>query len=111
MNKTLKFYPSLIPAILSGSKTSTWRLFDDKDLTAGDRVDFIDKATGKHFATAELTRVRTSTLGKLTAEEKEGHEEFASDKDMYKKFEGYYNRSVGPDTPVTIVLYKIIKKD
>ena len=111
MPKTLKFSPNLIPGILDGSKTSTWRLWDDKNLTAGDRVVFLDKETGKKFATAELTRVYTTTLGKLTAEEKEGHEEFASDKDMYKKFEGYYNRSVGPDTPVTIVLYKIIKKD
>jgi hypothetical protein len=32
--KTLKFYDNLIPLILSGEKTSTWRIFDDKNLSA-----------------------------------------------------------------------------
>jgi len=30
--KKLKFEPNLVPKILSGEKTSIWRLFDDKDL-------------------------------------------------------------------------------
>jgi hypothetical protein len=109
-DKTLKFYPSLIPAILDRSKTSTWRLFDDKDLTVGDRVDFIDKVAGKHFATAELTRVRTTTLGRLTEEDKAEHESFASDAEMHKKFEEYYKRPIGSDTTVKIVHFKIDRR-
>lgn len=36
-SKTLKFTPELSAKILSGEKTSTWRLFDDKNLQKGDR--------------------------------------------------------------------------
>ncbi len=33
--KTLKFKPHLVAQILAGTKTSTWRLFDDKNITGG----------------------------------------------------------------------------
>lgn len=33
--KTIKFTPELSEQIIAGTKTSTWRLFDDKDLTVG----------------------------------------------------------------------------
>ena len=41
--KTLKFEPELAEKILSGEKTTTWRLWDDKALKAGDSVEFINK--------------------------------------------------------------------
>lgn len=41
MNKTLKFAPDLVPLVLSGKKDTTWRLWDDKNLTENDIVDFI----------------------------------------------------------------------
>jgi hypothetical protein len=33
--KTLKFKPHLVEQILTGTKTSTWRLFDDKNIMGG----------------------------------------------------------------------------
>ena len=39
--KTLKFTTQLVEKILSGEKTSTWRLFDDKDFKNGDNLAFI----------------------------------------------------------------------
>jgi hypothetical protein len=50
--KTLKFAANLVPLILSGEKTSTWRLFDDKDLQVGDELEFINKNTNTTFASA-----------------------------------------------------------
>lgn len=32
--KVLKFSENLVPLILSGQKTATWRMFDEKDLAA-----------------------------------------------------------------------------
>jgi len=37
--KTVKFRPDLAQLIMDGKKTTTWRLFDDKDLQAGDVVN------------------------------------------------------------------------
>ena len=45
--KTLKFASHLVQKILSGEKTSTWRLFDDKDLQVGDGLIFVNKDTGE----------------------------------------------------------------
>ena len=64
--KTLKFAPNLVDKILSGQKTSTWRLFDDKDLQKGDELIFINKETGKEFGTATITSLKIKTLGSLT---------------------------------------------
>ena len=43
--KTLKFKQCLVDQILRGEKTSTWRLFDDKDLNIGEKIEDIIKIT------------------------------------------------------------------
>lgn len=63
--KTLKFKPHLVEQILDGSKTSTWRLFDDKDLQIGDKLEFINKDTLEIFGTAKIKNVIIRTLGTL----------------------------------------------
>jgi predicted transcriptional regulator len=40
--KSLKFRPELAKMILDSTETTTWRMFDDKDLKEGDVVDFIN---------------------------------------------------------------------
>jgi hypothetical protein len=37
--KIVKFRDYLVPLVLSGEKTSTWRLFDDKNLSAEDEIE------------------------------------------------------------------------
>jgi uncharacterized protein YqfB (UPF0267 family) len=54
MHKTLKFQHSLVPQILAGTKTATWRLWDDKNLTTGDIIDFLDTTSGEKFITVSL---------------------------------------------------------
>lgn len=107
-NKTIKFSPDLVPLILSGSKTSTWRIFDDKDLKEGDKVDFIKRPELTKFATAILTSVIEKKLGELTEKDKVGHEKFKSDEEMYKTYEGYYNKPVGPETKIKLIRFKIV---
>lgn len=53
--KTLKFTSHLSEKILKGDKTSTWRLFDDKDLKEEDELIFINKETNEEFGTAKIT--------------------------------------------------------
>lgn len=55
--KTLKFKDYLIPQILDGSKTTTWRLFDDKDLQIGDQLSLLNADTRVEFARAEITHI------------------------------------------------------
>lgn len=48
-------------------------------------------------------------LGKLTTQDKTGHEKFNSEKEMYKAYKKYYQKEVGPETLVKIIRFKIIK--
>lgn len=52
--KTLKLRESLSKLILQGKKNTTWRLFDDKNLSKGDVVSFLVWETKKEFAKARL---------------------------------------------------------
>lgn len=107
MNKKLKFAQTLVPLILNHEKTSTWRLWDDKNLTEGDVVDFIEYGTLRHFATAKLTKVIEKTMGTLTPDDKKGHEKFANDEVMFKAYAEYYAKSVDKDTPVKLIWFII----
>lgn len=107
--KTLKFSPNLVPLVLSGEKTSTWRLWDDKDLQAGDRVNFLNSETKAEFAQAELTSVKETKFKDLTSSDWSGHEKFPTDQEMYKSYSDSYNKTVTPETELKIVHFKLIQ--
>jgi hypothetical protein len=109
MNKQLKFMDWKIPKILSGEKTSTWRLFDDKNLQTDDTVDFISRPNLKTFAQARIIDIQEKTFNQLTKEDKIGHEEFSSEEEMYQTYSKYYTQPIGPKTKVKIIKFKIIK--
>lgn len=104
--KSLKFMPHLCEKIVEGSKSSTWRLFDDKDLQVGDVITFVNKETLQQFGSAKLTEIRTKTLGTLTDDDWIGHEKFSSDEEMYRTYRGYYGDSVDENTEVKIITFQ-----
>jgi hypothetical protein len=103
--KTLKFAPDLVREILAGKKTSTWRLFDDKDLQEGDVLLFLNKETGEKFGTAIVTSLHKKTLGSLEKTGWIGHETFHSEEEMYHAFRKYYGDRIAPDTEVKILTF------
>lgn len=108
--KTLKFASELVPFILSGEKTSTWRIFDDKDLSLSDEISFINKATGEEFAKARIVSVREKTLGEIDAVDfDEGHERFESQEKMLAAYQSYYGDGVTMDTPIKLISFEILK--
>lgn len=103
--KTLKFTPELCEQILAGTKTSTWRLFDEKDLTVGDKINFENIATLESFGTGEITQLRAKTFGTLEESDWTGHERFVSDEAMYATYRQYYGDRVTPETKVKIIYF------
>lgn len=97
-----------MPLVLSGEKTSTWRLWDDKNLTVGDIVDFIDRGTEQRFATAELVKVSEKPIKDLTAEDQAGHEKHESVQEICETFSRYYKRTVTPDDKMKIIWFKLV---
>lgn len=107
--KTLKFTSDLVNKILSGKKTSTWRLFDDKKLAAGDELIFINKETGEQFGSAIITSLKIKTLGTLTDDDWIGHEKFPSEEDMYRTYKKYYGDKVDKNSEVKILTFNFKK--
>lgn len=106
--KTLKFRETLSKLILSGEKNTTWRLFDDKNLSAGDIVSFLVWETQKEFAKAKITEVRETILGKLTDKDWGGHEKFSSNEEMYKTYSKYYNQDVNKSTILKVIKFELL---
>lgn len=102
--KSLKFSPDLADLILKGEKTSTWRLFDDKDLQTGDELSFINKETGSEFGTGKVTWVSIRTLGTLTDEDWIGYEKFPSEAVMYETYRKYYPSEVVDENTIVKIL-------
>lgn len=103
--KTLKFKAELCRQIMRGEKTATWRLFDDKDLQAGDQVEFINKETMERFGRGEIVEVKTKTLGSLEDTDWDGHERYVSEAEMYREYRSYYGDRVGPDSELKIIKF------
>lgn len=106
--KKMKFRDSLAKKILAGEKKWTWRLFDDKGLVVGDRVDLINWETKEKFAEAELTEVREKRLGELEADDFDDDHRYSSSDEMYAGFRKYYGDEVGPDSPLKIIKFKLL---
>ncbi len=105
--KTLKFAPNLIPSIINGEKTSTWRLFDDKNLTQGDILSFVNTENGEQFGMGNITSVVIKTLGALNDSDFVGHERYSSLEEIYSNFRKYYGDRVNENTEVKIVRFRL----
>jgi len=109
--KTLKFDHSAAQQVLNGLKTSTWRLYDDKDLSVNDDIKVIDKvdpnnaSTWLVIGTAKVREVIEKKLADVTREDMEGHQIFASSNEMLDHYRSLYGERVQLDTPVKIILF------
>lgn len=108
--KTIKFSPTLVPLVLNGSKTSTWRLFDDEHLQTGDELEFLNKETGETFAHAKILRVVEKCLADIEDTDFDGHEKFATRVEMLSTYRGYYGDKVDWNTTVKMIDFKLIPK-
>lgn len=104
--KQLRFTPDLIRLIENGQKTSTWRLWDDKNLIKGDIIEIIEAGTNKSHGFAKLIDVVEKELGSLSEVDRRGHEAYKSDKEMFREFEKFYQRQVNANTLVKIIRFK-----
>jgi ribonuclease HI len=114
--KTIKLDHELAEQVKNGTKHSTWRLYDEKDLSVDDRVVIVDKVSRDHnswVATGEavITRVVEKHLGELGKEDYDGHNPYSSPEEMLKTFQGYYGDSVSFKTPVKIIYFNFFPYD
>ncbi|MEK7110257.1 MAG: ASCH domain-containing protein [Patescibacteria group bacterium] len=105
--KTLKFKAHLVTPILSGEKISTWRLFDDKNLTVGDEFSFVEAGTTKEFARAIITGIREKKLTEATQADFDVWERRDNLEEMLELFRGYYGDRVTPESMMKLVTFRL----
>lgn len=109
--KTLKFDHNLAQLIAEGRKNSTWRLYDDKDLSVDDEIRIVDKINPKDpdswrvIGHGKVSEVVEKRLGEVTQKDMGGHETYASQDAMLTTYKGYYGDRVTLDTPVKIIFF------
>jgi len=112
--KTLKFDHESAQLIIKGQKNSTWRLFDDKDLSVDDNIKIIDKVkedqpnTWKVIGTGRVREVVEKKLGDITEQDMAGHEHYSSQDEMLKHYKSYYGERVSLDDVVKIVVFDFV---
>lgn len=109
--KTLKFDHDSSELILSGKKNSTWRLFDDKDLSVDDTVKLVDKVkpddpkTWKVIGQGRIREVIEKRLGDVTEQDMAGHEHYDSKDGMLKHYKSFYGDRITLDTVVKMIYF------
>jgi ribonuclease HI len=112
--KTLKFNHDDAAEILGGKKDTTWRLYDDKDISVDDRIKIIDKVqedvpgSWQVIGQGKVTEIIEKKIGSLTKNDMTmaGHQEFKSLDDALQTYQSYYGDRVTLDTPVKIIRFE-----
>jgi hypothetical protein len=106
--KVIKFTPELTELVKSGKKTCTFRLFDDKDLQAGDEFTMATRngETVTEFGRGRITEVILRTIDTMQPDDYVGHEPIGDPLTTYRK---YYGDSVTLDTEVKVVRFEILE--
>ncbi|MBP9822331.1 MAG: ASCH domain-containing protein [Candidatus Pacebacteria bacterium] len=107
--KSLKFKPHLIEKILDGSKTTTWRLFDDKNLETGDEFEIINSDTKEVVGTGAIKYVTIKMLKDLDSADLDGHEKYENKEVMLENLRQYYGDKVNLETIVKIIKFELLK--
>lgn len=115
--KSLKFEHHAAELIIKGRKTSTLRIFDDKDLAVDDQVSLIDKVdlhnpdSWRSIGVARIDAIIQKRLGEVTPEEIGDDGYFSSREEILDVYRRYYGSNVTLATPVKIISFTILASE
>ncbi len=112
--KQLKFEHVYAEKIKKGEKTATFRVNDDKDIIAGDRVELVDKVDNTSPSSWLLTgvllikEVEIKAITQLGTEYFNSGGDFKDSLEMIATFRRFYGEHVDENTQVTILKFEFI---
>lgn len=113
--KQLKLDHELARLVIEGTKTSTWRVRDDKDISVDDQLELVDKVdpgnpqTWVSIGVAKVDSVTEKRLGDITRSDFTSHEHYQSIGQLITTYRGYYGDWVDEQTPVKMVHFSFSK--
>ena len=109
--KKLKLDHRSAQLVLQGKLHTTWRLFDDKDLTVGETVELVDKVEPDHPQTwskigfATIRSIVEKPFKDIRSQDMEGIDISMSLEDAIEHYRKYYGQNVDDDTIVKILRF------
>lgn len=108
--KSLKFTAEQIPEIEQGRQTSTWRIFDDKELSVGDELQFINCDNATVFGYGLVGQIVIKRIKDLNEFDQDGHKKYDNLGQIITEFTRFYGPGVTADTIIKVVKYSFSKK-
>ncbi|MGB4759296.1 MAG: reverse transcriptase-like protein [Candidatus Saccharimonadales bacterium] len=112
--KTLKLDHQSAVDIIEGKKTSTWRMFDDKDLRVNDVVAIIDKVDPSDqnswhvIGEVKINKILEKRLRDINNADYTDGQQYDSLERLLAAFQSYYpDQVVTADTPVKILYFAL----
>lgn len=105
---SLIFHPKHIPAILSGKKTATVKLWLGPIVDAGATVMFVDSHQGTPFALGQIVSVQRKEICSLTDEDMRDSQHSETLEELAKKLSEYYEKKVTVDSDVVVIRFKVV---
>jgi ribonuclease HI len=111
--KKIKFDHQLAMRVRNGTKTATWRIYDDKNIAVNDILELVDKVDPQNpgswvvIGQARVERIIEKRLGDIVASDYEGHEAFASPEAMLEQYQAYYGPEVNLGTPIKMIHFSL----
>ncbi len=99
----------MIDDLLQGKKTKTWRMFDEKSLSIGDEVQFINADTSEPIAITTVTEMKEKKFGDIINADFDGHNPYSSREKMLETYRGYYGDKVDWDTSIKMLTFELKK--
>lgn len=115
--KKLKLEHALAEQVLRGEKRTTWRMFDDKDLSVNNDVELIDKVdpnnpeSWRRIGVGHINKVIEKRLGEIEAADMDSYHKYASQAEMLHAFQGYYGSNVTLNTPLKLIYFDFALSD
>jgi ribonuclease HI len=103
--KTLKFSPQQIQSIIDGNRSTTWRLYDDKQIDVGDSVEFINSNNGQTFGYAKVNEIVIKRIYDLNKSDEQNHDTYKNEQEILDNFRKYYGPDVTVEDKVKIIKY------
>lgn len=110
--KTLKLNHAAAKRIASGKQRSTWRIYDDKNISVGDEIELIDKVdsirpdTWQAIGVASVDWVTEKRLKEVSDGDFGDDESSVSRDEMTSHYQGYYGETLTEHTPVKIIHFE-----
>lgn len=107
--KILKFASQLIPSLLSGEKTTTWRLFDDKELSLWDSLEFRNSENNEVIGYGAIISLKEKQIKNINEEDYSGHEQFKNIEEVITNLKKYYGNNLDENSIIKIIHFSFNK--